>query len=76
MLFARKMVAPIRLCRAKQGHLGRQCWQGGPLGMLLGPAWGHGGSECSWILEGDRAAPLCQGAAGSPGMGAAMEGAG
>lgn len=28
MLFARKMVAPTRLSRAKQGHPGWRWWQG------------------------------------------------
>lgn len=67
MLFARKMVAPIRLCRAKQGHLGRRCWQGGPPGMLPGPAWGHGGSEAASACDSGGAS-CCSPVPGSRGV--------
>lgn len=39
MLFAQKMVAPIRLCRGKQGHLGWQCRRGDT--QLAGSAGAH-----------------------------------
>lgn len=65
MLFAQKMVAPIRLCRGKQGHLGWQCRRGDT--QLAGSA----GARCDSRVWGDRVDPLCQGAGGtrSTGMG-------
>lgn len=62
MLFAWKMVAPIRLCRAKQGHLGWRCWQGGPPGLLPGPAWGH---AARWLLPRLGGASRCSPVPGS-----------
>lgn len=53
MLFAQKMVAPIRLCRGKQGHLGWQCRRGDTeLAGSVG-AWRDSG------VWGDHADLLC-----------------
>lgn len=55
MLFAQKMVAPIRLCRGKQGHLGWQCRRGDT--QLAGSA---GARRDSGVWGGD-ADPFSQG---------------
>lgn len=52
MLFAQKMVAPIRLCRGKQGHLGWQCRRGDT--QLAGSA----GVRSDSRVWGDHADPL------------------